>query len=63
VQSSFQCWVLSRATEEVSFTSPENPKAFYNGETAAFPIDDADTLPSPVSLVAAIGIDQPLPDG
>jgi hypothetical protein len=27
VQSSFQCWVLPRTTERVSFTSPENPKA------------------------------------
>jgi hypothetical protein len=27
VQSSFQCWVLPRTTEGVSFMSPENPKA------------------------------------
>jgi len=27
VQSSFQCWVLPRTTERVSFTSRENPKA------------------------------------
>ena len=27
VESSFQCWVLPRITERVSFTSPENPKA------------------------------------
>jgi len=50
VQSSFQCSVLPRVTEGVSFTLSGEPKA----RTAAFPTDSSDTFPSSPSLVAEI---------
>src|SRR5438093_12446684 len=43
VQSSFQCWVLSRTTEGSVLCLRRIPKP----ETAAFPTDSSDTFPSP----------------
>jgi hypothetical protein len=56
-QSSFQWWVLLRATEGVSLASPENSKAPSGRFSDRFLRDFSF---SRTSLLAGIGIDQPL---